>query len=395
MSNTSRFAKRTNWSLETNQLTESLKSLRAQQKTILNLTESNPTACEFSYPVEDIISSMGCRENMTYHPDSQGSQSAREAVCQYYAQKGLKVLPQQVFLTASTSEAYSYLFRLLVNPGEQVIFPRPSYPLFSFLGELNDAVMDTYPLVYEDQWKVDFNRMPPLDGNTKVFVVVNPNNPTGSFLTLEERAKINALCLNHSMALVCDEVFSDFAFNASVEQKSFVENSDVLTFVLGGLSKSLGLPQMKLSWIVINGPQDLVAQASNRLEVIADTYLSVSTPAQNALQGWFSLREVIQREVRLRLKSNLGYLEDQLQGCRQCQVLTVQGGWSAILKILNMDDEELWVLNLLKEELVLVHPGYFFDFDEQGYVVLSLLPPKPIFQEGVRRILSRIESIDG
>ncbi len=392
MSNTDRFSKRTDWTLTSNQLTETLASLRGNQP-VLNLTESNPTACEFSYPTQDIISLLGCRENVNYHPDSRGNLKAREAVCRYYAEKGFSVSPRQIFLTASTSEAYSHLFRLLVNPGERVLFPCPSYPLFSFLGELNDVVMETYPLVYDQQWRVDFPRISQALDDTKVFVVVSPNNPTGSVISSQETERINSLCQQYDMALVCDEVFSDFPFETTIQQKSFVENKDVLTFTLGGISKALGLPQMKLSWIVINGPQDLVEPACARLEIIADTYLSVSTPAQNAIPVWLSKREAIQNEISLRLKANLEFLKDQIQNREGCQLLTPQGGWSAVVRIPNRCSEEQWVLKFLKEDLVLVHPGYFFDFDLQGYIIVSLLPPPHIFQEGIRRVLGRIEGI--
>jgi aspartate/methionine/tyrosine aminotransferase len=329
---------------------------------------------------------------MLYSPASRGHLAAREAVCRYYAEKGFSVSPEQIFLTASTSEAYSYLFRLLVNSGEQVLFPSPSYPLFAFLGDLNDVRTDFYRLVYDKKWNIDSQGISQiLGGDAKALVMVNPNNPTGSFISPEELGAINALCRKRNVALICDEVFSDFVFDQDKKYLSLVNNHHVLTFVLGGISKTLGLPQMKLSWIVLNGPRDVVEAAAARLEMIADTYLSVSTPVQNALPVWFTYRKEIQAEIQARIKQNFKFLKECAGMAQDCELLEAEGGWYAVLSIPDIYSEEQWVLAFLNRDYVAVHPGYFFDFDREAYVVISLLPPPDIFQEGIKRIFDRIK----
>ena len=385
------FARRTDWPLASNKLTVALEHLREEETPILDLTESNPTRCGFSYPEEDIIRSLARSENLAYAPSPQGSFEVREAISSYYKEKGLLVSSEQIFLTASTSEAYSYLFRLLANPSDQVLFPHPSYPLFSFLGDLNDCIMDTYPLCYDGKWHIDLKAVSAiLRHDTKALVLVNPNNPTGSFVRQEELEELNVLCQQHNTALICDEVFSDFSLDQNKTRTSLVNNTEVLTFVLGGISKTLGLPQMKLSWIVINGPQDLVRKASSRLEVIADTYLSVNTPTQNAFSIWLSYRKEIQEGINGRIRENYYFLKEQAEHVRGCELLATEGGWYAVLKIPDKYGEEEWALNFLNDDHVYVHPGYFFDFDTESFIIVSLLPPGNIFQDGIKRVLGRI-----
>ncbi|VAX36544.1 hypothetical protein MNBD_UNCLBAC01-86 [hydrothermal vent metagenome] len=374
-----KFAQRTEWSLTTNKVTEVLQELKKNGVSVLDLTASNPTQCGFAYP-KDMLKGLSSERNFQYEPEAQGLFKAREAVSRYYWQRGFKVSPDQIFLTSSTSEGYSYLFRLLANPGDTVFFPRPSYPLFQFLSELNDVHMKTYH---------------PNDGclggyfckEAKVIVVVNPNNPTGLFVQNQELEQINAFCMQNQRAIICDEVFWDYAFENQERPISLVDNTNVLTFVLGGLSKTLGLPQMKLSWIVMNGPDDLVKEAKARLELIADTYLSVNTPAQNALANWFASAEEIQQKIKERVLKNLEFLKKKVQECEHVELLNAEGGWYSILRVHNGEDEESFILSLLKEKHVLVHPGYFFDFNEESYYVISLLPIEEIFQEGVVRML--------
>jgi alanine-synthesizing transaminase len=385
------FARRTNWPLTANALTTVLEGFRDQNIPVLDLTESNPTRCGFSYPDESLIRSLADGENATYQPAPHGHRRAREAVCADYKDKGFDISPERIFLTASTSEAYSYLFRLLANPSDQVLFPQPSYPLFAFLGDLNDCLMDTYPLHYDGRWRIDLPKVSAIvRHDTKAIVLVNPNNPTGSFVRREELEELNFLCRQNNTALICDEVFADFAFDRKEHYPSLVDNKEVLTFVLGGISKTLGLPQMKLSWIVMNGPEELVKRANSRLEIIADTYLSVNTPVQNALPVWLSLRKRIQAEIHQRLRGNYNFLIHAAQNAEGCELLMTEGGWYAIVKIPNKYSEEEWTLSFLEKEHVLVHPGYFFDFDTEAFIVISLLPPENIFQDGIKRIFCHI-----
>ncbi len=385
------FSRRTDWPLTANKLTSVLECLRDKNTPILDLTESNPTCCGFSYPGNSIVQPLAREENLTYTPTPQGNSKTREAISAYYKERGFDVPYDRIFLTASTSEAYSYLFRLLANPSDQVLFPRPSYPLFSFLGDLSDCIMDTYPLRYDGKWRIDLNAVSTiLRHDTKAFVLVSPNNPTGSLIQKNELKELNTLCRQQNTALICDEVFSDFVFDQSTDYISLVHNTQVLTFVLGGISKTLGLPQMKLSWIIINGPQDLVKRASSRLEVIADTYLSVNTPVQNALSVWLPHRKKIQSEINGRIKENYSTLKKLSENTDTCELLTIEGGWYAVLKIPETYSEEEWALSFLNKDHVFVHPGYFFDFDTEGFVVISLLPPGQIFRDGIKRIIERV-----
>jgi len=391
MPKTSPFAKRTNWILETNNFSKNLNRLHKENKPLLDLTESNPTCCAFSFYGRGIISSLDNEMNLGYAPSSRGSLDARKAICCYFKDKGYEVSPNQIFLTASTSEAYSYLFRLLVDPGGKVLFPRPSYPLFAFLGDLNDIHLDYYPIDYEKKWGIDINEMRHnISDDTKAIVLVNPNNPTGSFICSDELESINAICRSNNSALICDEVFSDFAFDQNCNHVSLVGNEQVLTFTLGGISKALGLPQMKLSWIIVNGPKKLIEAANERLEVIADTYLSVNTPTQNALAKWLPHRNAIQKEMNERIIQNYKYLKERLELVNNCELLDSEGGWYAVIKIPDSLTEEQWVLMFLNQDYVVVHPGYFFDFTAETFIVISLLPIETIFRDGIRRILNRI-----
>lgn len=385
------FSRRTNWPLESNRLTVALECLRNEETPVLDLTESNPTRCGFSYPQEQILKSLTEENNLSYRPTPRGDLKAREAISHYYREKSSIISPERIFLTASTSEAYSYLFRLLANPSDHVLFPHPSYPLFSFLGNLNDVRMETYPLIYEGRWNIDLKNTQHLFcDDTRAFVLVNPNNPTGSFVRRDELQGLNSLCQQHNTALICDEVFADFAFDGNRGCVSLVDNDQVLTFVLGGVSKTLGLPQMKLSWIVMNGPEDLVKKAGLRLEVIADTYLSVNTPTQNAFPLWLSHRKAIQSRINARIRENYSFLKEQAKESRDCELLAAEGGWYAVLKIPDTYSEEEWALAFLNRDHVFVHPGYFFDFDSEAFIVVSLLAADHVFQDGIKRILEHM-----
>ncbi|MCA9408065.1 MAG: pyridoxal phosphate-dependent aminotransferase, partial [Candidatus Omnitrophica bacterium] len=321
-----------------------------------------------------------------------GLEKARNAICEYYREQGLKVNPENIFLTAGTSEAYSHLFRLLLNLKEEVLLPQPSYPLFQYIVDLNDARFYPYTLQYNNGWALDLEALSESNFSAaKAIVLVNPNNPTGSYIKTHELDIINQICHQHNMAVICDEVFYDFDLGIEPDRVSLVNNSEVLTFVLSGISKILGLPQMKLSWIVVNGPDLLVKEAMKRLEVISDTYLSVNTPVQNALAYWLKEKEMLQKDIKERIQQNYDFLQKQIHSVKATQLLKAEGGWYAILRIPAIRSEDEWVIKLLTHYHVFVHPGYFFDFDEGVHFILSLLTDSKVFQEGVMRILSRVE----
>jgi len=385
------FSKRTGWELSTNSIMHSLNEARGSGSEVLDLTISNPTKCGFDYDEDKIIKTFCKNENLLYAPDSQGLLSCRNIVSKYYEEKGIKVSGKNLFLSSSTSEGYSNVFRLLTNPGDEVMFPAPSYPLFHFLVDLNDVNMCNYNLVYDGEWKFDFDSIRnSISSKTKAIVIVSPNNPTGSMLSEDDVCKLNEICVEQSIPIICDEVFSDFMLKDDVKHRSMANNSDVLTFTLSGISKILGMPQMKLSWMNISGPQDLVDEAINRMDVIADTYLSVNTPIQNAFEGLIDLREDIQGQIIERIRNNLNFLKENANQGKNCEVLDASAGWYAVLKMPNAKAEEDWVIDLLKEDSVYVHPGYFYDFSDDGHIVLSLLAQESIFQQGVLRIMKKI-----
>ena len=384
------FAHRTNWHQEPNALNKALEDLGKRGIDILDLTASNPTSCDFLYP-EGMLSAFNSLDNFHYHPDACGMDQTRQAVANYYARQKAILSPDDIILTASTSEAYSFLMRLLVNPGEKVLIPKPSYPLFQFLLEINDVNFDYYPLVYDGQWHLDIPALERLvDAKTKAIILVNPNNPTGSYISRAELNFLNELCRKHQMSIISDEVFFEYALNQG-DYVSCAGNQTVLTFVLGGLSKTLGLPQMKCAWIAASGPQGILQESKARLEIIADTYLSVNTPVQNALGLWLDHAPALQGQIISRVNKNWQWLSTHLND--HTQLLSLQGGWYATLRIPAIKSEEEWVLEFIREDHVSVYPGYFFDFDREAYIVLSLLPPAPVFQEGVGRIMQRLAKI--
>jgi hypothetical protein len=387
------FSSRTSWNLTTNLLTLRRQGLQEAGAKILDLTESNPTHCEFSYFTRELLAPLTEAENLNYEPSPRGLQGARQAIANYYREKNIKADPCAIFLTAGTSEAYSFLFRLLLNPGERISVPRPSYPLFDFLAGLGDVIVDKYPLRYEARWEIDLDAL--RHGSrpeTKAIILVNPNNPTGSFLKRTEFSEIVKFAKEKELALIADEVFSNYSFMEDSNRiSSLAENSEALTFTLEGISKTLGLPQMKLAWIVANGPKSILQEAIERLEIILDTYLSVSMPIQQACIQWFSRRKEIQAEISARLYENKIFLEDCLHRHPSSHCLHAEGGWYAVIRIPRTKNEEEWVLEFLEKDHVFVHPGYFFNGEGEAYIVLSLLPPPKVFREGVSRIFSRIE----
>ncbi len=389
------FSERTQWDLDQNSITKAIDELKSSKREMFDLTQSNPTLCSFSFPSKEILNAFVDDDNLSYGPDSQGILKAREAISDYYAKKNVNVDPANIFLTASTSEGYSLLFKLLANPQDSILFPQPSYPLFQFLCDINDVLIQYYPLVYNGRWQVQLNQMQKDENfsQAKAFVIVNPNNPTGSIISTQELTEINQFCKKNNMAIICDEVFADFLFKGTQGYVTLSRNEEVLTFTLGGLSKTLGLPQMKLSWILMSGPKEFVGEAKGRLQIISDTYLSVNTPVQNALKNLLSEADVIQSQINQRVDQNIQSLKKLLGGFQKVSYLNSEGGWYFVLKILGLQNEEKFILDLIQEEQVLVHPGYFYDFAKDGYIVLSLIVPNRIFVEGLGRILKRVNSL--
>jgi hypothetical protein len=386
------FASRTDWSLAPNQLSEMVRERQQHGLPLIDLTESNPTRCGFVYNPEEILGALVDSRALTYEPDPRGLLSARRAVVSYYTERGVRVDAGQVFLTTSTSEAYSYVFRLLADSGDAILVPEPSYPLFDFLGGLNDVELVPYPLIYDQGWEMDLPALEArLGPRVRAILLVHPNNPTGSFVRRSELKLLIQCCQQRGLALVADEVFADYGLVPDDERVvSHASVSETLTFTLSGLSKISGLPQMKLAWLVASGPRACLQEALARLEVIADTYLSVSAPLAYALPKWLEYRRTLQPQILERVRANLLRLEQVLAPGLPVSCGRTDGGWYAILKLPSTRTDEAWALDLLSYDGVLVHPGHFFDFRSDGHLVVSLLPPPGVFEEGIRRILARV-----
>lgn len=377
------FARRTEWDLRPNKLSEKLAQMRGRGEEIIDLTESNPTRVGLQYP-DGLLKELADPRGLLYEPDPRGFLPARQAVAAIYAAKGAVVDPKRIFLTASTSEAYAMLFRLLADPGEQVLVPKPSYPLFGYLAGLSDLKTVSYPLHFSGDgcWRVGLEELKEaMTARTRMMVVVHPNNPTGSCVTAEEREGIAALCARRNVALICDEVFAEYLHPAGRPvPRTLLHGGGPLTFALGGLSKWMGLPQMKLSWIACAGPDSQSSGALDRLEVIADTSLSVNTPVQAAFPRWAGFAPAIQRQIQERIQANRDWMK---------KLLPADGGWNGVLKLPSVRDEESWMLELLERHRVLAHPGYFYDFEQPGIAVVSLLLAPARFREGIGRLLAK------
>jgi len=388
------FSRRFKWDLEPTRFSRLIEEKKRAGARVLDLTESNPTRAGFDYPAEEILGALAQTPAMLYEPAPRGLPVAREAVAGYYAERGFDVDPERIHLTASTSEAYSFLFKLLADQGESVLVPQPSYPLFEFLAALEGVEMLPYELQYVHTagWRIDFDSVEKaVAPKTRAIILVSPNNPTGSFTKLGEVERLNAICARHGLALIADEVFGDYGFgNDRGRAGSLVLNDPVLTFVMSGLSKVLALPQMKLGWIVTNGPLGLREEAIERLDFIADTFLSVSAPVQHSARAWLGLRRSMQVQILDRVRANLNWLRGATEES-PFRLLNVEGGWYATLELPRQFTEEEWALTLLEKDDVLAHPGYFFDFPREAFLVLSLLPPAEEFREAISRILARVE----
>ncbi|HXN48496.1 MAG TPA: pyridoxal phosphate-dependent aminotransferase [Bryobacteraceae bacterium] len=384
------FSSRLNWDLRPNRISALLDARRRGGARILDLTESNPTHAGLAYPSAEILAALGDARSLRYEPSPTGVAEARGAVSAYYAARGASVAPDRIVLTASTSEAYGYVFKLLADPGDEVLVPRPSYPLFEFLARLESVRAVDYPLAYDGSWRIDFAALEgALTPRTRAIVVVNPNNPTGSFLKTGELDRLVSLAAARGFAIVSDEVFSDYAFAPDAERVTTLAGvSGALAFSLSGLSKIAGLPQMKLGWIVTSGPEELRAAALARLELIADTYLSASAPAQYGAARLMEAGARVREQISARTRQNLEWVRDAVAGSA-LSVLAVEGGWYATLEVPRTRSEEEWALELLDLDGVLVQPGFFFDFETEAFLVVSLLTPPDVFREGVGRVLGR------
>jgi alanine-synthesizing transaminase len=383
------FSDRTNWNLKPNRLAEALERHKSSGRKLLDLSASNPTECGFSYNALAIMRALCSPASLQYHPDPRGMKTAREAVSAYYAARGERVSIDELLLTASTSEAYSFVFRLLCNPGDELLIPTPSYPLFDFLADINDIKLIRYSLFYDHGWHIDIHALKQaITPRTRGMILVHPNNPTGHFTKTEEIAQLNEICAANQMAIIADEVFLDFSLGAA--QKSFVANSASLTFTMSGISKISGLPQMKFAWLAVNGPKEVKREALARLEMIADTYLSLNAPIQLAAPVLLQQRATFQQQLMGRVRNNLAELDAQLAEERKVSRLEVEGGWYAVLRIpATRPDEEL-AIELLEKHDVYLHPGHFYDFPGDGHMIVSLITPEPDFREGLRRILSAV-----
>ncbi|MEP7353175.1 MAG: pyridoxal phosphate-dependent aminotransferase [Acidobacteriota bacterium] len=379
------FSSRLRWHEPSNPLANLVAKKRQQGATILDLTESNPTRAGFDYPEAQILSTLSDDRALLYQPSPRGRLDAREAVAEYYAQRGVKVDPSHILLTASTSEAYSYLFQLLADPGDEILSPRPSYPLFEYLAGLSSVNIRQYPLRYDGGWHIDVEALERIiTPRSRAIVVVNPNNPTGSFLKRVELETLETIAERYKLAIISDEVFCDYAFHKDPQQVlTLAGERRALTFSMSGLSKVAGLPQMKLGWIVASGPD--ADRAMEGLELIADTFLSVATPVQVALPKLLESSATLRDQIRHRTQANLKHLSATFANT-SATVLNVEGGWYAILQVPNTRSEQDWALSLLNEHDVLVQPGFYFDFDFEAFFVLSLLTKQEVLTEGVRTI---------
>jgi len=379
-----RFSTRTNWDLEQNEFAATIEAAKTSGGELLDLTVSNPTNCGFEYDAPNLLAPLSTITAMQYSADQLGMRVAREAVSRYYSDMGAEVPIDRLCLTTSTSEAYSFLFRLLCDPGDEVLIARPSYPLFDYIARLDDVRLREYPLLYDPNgqgWIIDLHALETtISSKTRAIIVVHPNNPTGNFASEAERTALTRICAERGIALIVDEVFLDYALDGNAHQSFAAGEMPALCFVLSGISKVCCLPQMKASWIAACGPDKLVNEAMGRLEIIADTFLSMNAPVQQALPHWLANRVKIQAQIFNRMRTNLAALEERLTGSSS-QLLAMQGGWTVILRVPREVSGKKFALETL-ERGVIVQPGELYGLPE-GRIVLSLLTPEEIWRKGL------------
>lgn len=381
-----RYSARTDWDLRENAYARAIRSARQQNKHLIDLTQSNPSACGFEFDVNSLLQPLIANGAAKYQPEPLGMLSARESVAAYYRDSHFAgVDPTRVCLTTSTSEAYSFLFRLLCNPGDEVLIARPSYPLFDFIARLDDVQLREYPLFPHDGWHIDLHALESaITPRTKAIIIVHPNNPTGNYASRMERLSLDALCAGRGIVLIVDEVFLDYNFAGEAQPTFATGEGQALTFVLSGISKVCALPQMKLSWLIACGPEAEVARAMERVEVIADTFLSVNAPVQHALPCWMRGRHALQRQIKERAAANLRLLDARIHGSLANR-LDLQGGWTTVLRVPRHVAGTPFVFAALANG-VIVQPGELYGLGGD-YVVLSLLTPAEAWELGIARLL--------
>jgi aspartate/methionine/tyrosine aminotransferase len=387
------FSSRVPARLESNRLSRALDGARSAGRGLIDLTLTNPTRAGLGYPAET-LAALSEPAALTYSPEPFGLRTAREAVAADYRRRGLAVDAGRIVLTASTSEAYSMLFKLLCAPaGDAVQVPVPSYPLFEHLSRLDGVATVPYRLDYHEGWSVDLASIDDgWRGNIRAVLAVSPNNPTGSVLSGVELDALAARCADREAALVIDEVFADYPLSCPPPIRNVASRREALTFRLGGLSKSAALPQVKLGWIAVDGPEPIVEEALARLELVCDTYLSVSTPVQVAAPALIAGGAAVREQLQARIRGNDAALRSLAREYPAVTVLRAEAGWSAVLRVPAYGSEEEIALDLLERDGVVVHPGYFFDFPHEAFLVISLLPPADRFLDGVRRLLERVHA---
>lgn len=385
----SRFSKRTGWDTGESSLAAAVREARSAGRRLWDLTVSNPTRCGFEYDAERLLAPLKDERSLIYEPEARGLAGAREAVRGYYAGHGADVGVDDLLLTTSTSEGYSFLFRLLCDAGDEVLVPQPSYPLFDFLADLDDVRLKSYPLFYDHGWWIDRARLEgAITERTRAVMVVHPNNPTGHWTGAGERAWLEDVCARRGLALIVDEVFLDYRLGGEAGESFAVGEQPALRFVLSGLSKIAGLPQMKAAWIAVLGPESEKREALARLEVIADTFLSMNAPVQLAMGSWLEGAGGIQRQIRERAGKNYAALRRLgAENPDRLQVLEADAGWSAVVALRGWTGEGDLAEWLVRERGVVVHPGGFYGMAEKNRVVVSLLGAEGEFEEGMRRAI--------
>jgi alanine-synthesizing transaminase len=390
------FSTRTAWNLAHNRYTEALDASARSGRKIFDLTASNPTVIGLQYDKDLLLAALSNRESLAYQPTPKGMLSARKAVAAYYAEKGSEVSADDLVLTTSTSEAYSFVFRLLCDPGDAVLVPVPGYPLFDFLADLNDVKLIPYELVYDDGWQIDFHSIrQALDRaesqgiRCRALMTLHPNNPTGSYVQPHEARELSAICAASDMALMVDEVFLDYVVSQN-RCPSLSANPSALTFTLSGLSKISALPQMKVSWVAVSGPPVAKLEALGRLEVIVDTYLSMNAPVQLAVPQMLGQASSIQRQLVARIRTNLDALDATLRAQNLCHRLRVDGGWYAMLRAPVLGPDEDLAIDILRHTGVLLQPGHFYNVPAEGHLVVSLITPSDDFEFGIQRAVAFI-----